>query len=366
MSLIKATYIAPETNDSINIFLVLYGRVSIIVLGKKYDMVRDDLLLVNPLQQYEIEGSKKNVFLHLRIYKEQINQYFTNTGVPFFECSTVEAEGNEYEKFKKMRKILAHLMAIYFKQTEGFKLEVYKHLFTLLTHLVKEFKNEIRVYPTINTSTVDERISIILGKIQTEYNQVLLLGELAEESEISYYYLSRTFKKQVGHTFTEYLTKIRLSHATEEIIATNHSIINVALNNGFPNTQKFHQVFKKHYGITPTVYRKDNSRVYKQQTISSSTINSDYQELTGVLALKELAKYLVENDIEDIDVGTEQKLTLSVKKEVPLEAFHQGKKIVKIGSANEGLSAGIQKQIEIVSFVTLFQPEIVSRIQCSI
>lgn len=346
MSLIKANRIAPQMNDSINIFLLLNGTLTITTAGKKYQLKKDDLLLVNPFQEYQIDASENSLFLYLRIYKGQIIHYFNDCLVPYFECTAENQVQKGILKFQKLREILAHLMVAYFKQNESLKLEIYQYLFTLLTHLVKEFQKEVVGFPQINISTADDRMLAILEKIQNEYKQVISLEQLAEENELSYYHLSRSFKKQVNCTFTEYLNQIRLIHATEELILTNHSVMKVALNNGFTNAQNFHQVFKKHYGITPAVYRKERSLINKQ--VQKGCAVSDYQEITGMVALQELAKYLVENDIEDENARIEQNLVLSVAEKWPRQTFQQGLKIIKIGPANEGLASNVQKELTIL------------------
>ena len=64
------------------------------------------------------------------------------------------------------------------------------------------------------------------------------------------------FKDNLGITVKEYLSRIRLWHAQEQLIETDYPVIDIAICNGFPNVKSFNQVFKRKYQITPAKYRE--------------------------------------------------------------------------------------------------------------
>lgn len=345
MSLMKVTYLVPKMDDSLHIFLVLSGEVEILSNGQEYCLGIDDMLVVNPLQAYQIKSDHKNLCLHLEVYQTQIAQFFKDGWLPHFKCSTYPVEQTSTEKFTTLRIALVRLMTIYFRQNGKSGVEIYQYLFTFLNHLVKDFKEESQLATPLNIETTDSQLHAIFQKIQKDYDKAISLKELAEESGLSYYHLSRLFKKQVGVTFTDYLNQIRLIHATEELLQTNHSIVMVALNNGFSSSKNFYQCFKKSYGRTPTVYRKEQVQLIKQEVkVQRQTV---YEKLTGDVALQELAKYLVEKEIEDENAAIDEQLELSLPKAIQ-PIYQAGKKIVKIGLALEGLASGVQKELTIL------------------
>ena len=58
-------------------------------------------------------------------------------------------------------------------------------------------------------------------------------------------------------TFKEYLTSVRLYNANKELMNTDYSVLQIALDNGFPDARSFINKFKEVYNETPNKYRKN-------------------------------------------------------------------------------------------------------------
>lgn len=54
----------------------------------------------------------------------------------------------------------------------------------------------------------------------------------------------------------EYLSRVRLWHAEEQLVETDYPVIDIAIGNGFPNVKSFNQTFKRKNVITPAKYRE--------------------------------------------------------------------------------------------------------------
>lgn len=342
LTLMKVNYVPPQISNYLTVFLMFNGSAVVTVGEKEYWLNQDDILVINPRQQYQVKSTNDNLLLSLRIAKKPITPQFKENWLPFIECSTNGSDTENAEKFQQLRVALAHLMAAYFKQNDETEIETYQHFFTVLTLLVKNFKKEYLPVPTITENLADERMSQLLEQIQKNYSQPISLESLAEMSGISYYYLSRSFKKQVGVNFTEYLNQIRLMHASEALVSTSQSVLKVAFNSGFSNAKNFYDIFKKQYGLTPANYRKKYSLAKNPE--KQQTKDDDFQEITGAAALQELARYLVEKDIEDENAGIEQRLQLVLPKESQ-QNYRSIKKIIKIGPAGEGLANSVQREL---------------------
>ncbi|WP_237648669.1 response regulator transcription factor [Sediminibacillus terrae] len=84
----------------------------------------------------------------------------------------------------------------------------------------------------------------------------LSLHELANELHISDSYFSRIFKEQTGKNFVEYMTELRLEKAKELLSRTSLKTNEVSSSVGYQDARYFSQIFKKHTGFLPSVYRK--------------------------------------------------------------------------------------------------------------
>lgn len=82
---------------------------------------------------------------------------------------------------------------------------------------------------------------------------------LAELSGYNIDYLRRCFFAETGTTPHEYLTVLRLSQAKKLLLQESFvSVEDVALKCGFNDSFYFSTLFKKHFGISPSAYRKQH------------------------------------------------------------------------------------------------------------
>lgn len=72
---------------------------------------------------------------------------------------------------------------------------------------------------------------------------------------ISQSYFSSIFKQDVGCSFVQYLTDLRMKRATELLMDTDEKTYVIAKELGFEEPNYFSYVFKKRYGISPSQYR---------------------------------------------------------------------------------------------------------------
>lgn len=91
--------------------------------------------------------------------------------------------------------------------------------------------------------------------IQKNYNKNISLGIVAKEVYLNESYLSRSFKKYKGMSFTEYITKLRMKKAIE-LMKTGKSINEIASEVGYTDYRNFSLNFKKYTGYIPREYLK--------------------------------------------------------------------------------------------------------------
>ncbi len=82
------------------------------------------------------------------------------------------------------------------------------------------------------------------------------LQDLAGLYSFNEKYIGRLFKKATDVSFTQYINKLRLSAAANELLSSEKSIINIALDCGFENVTYFNRLFKTRFGISPKEYRR--------------------------------------------------------------------------------------------------------------
>jgi len=98
-------------------------------------------------------------------------------------------------------------------------------------------------------------LAYVLQYIEEKYASQIKLGDLAETAGGTEQHLCRLFKKNFGLSPMEYLTKVRIQHAKEQLIYSPKTIGEIAVDTGFPDSSYFAVVFKKQEKLTPGEYR---------------------------------------------------------------------------------------------------------------
>ncbi|MGN0276243.1 MAG: helix-turn-helix domain-containing protein [Hominisplanchenecus sp.] len=87
------------------------------------------------------------------------------------------------------------------------------------------------------------------------YDSDLSVSKIADEFEISVPHVSRSFKNWMGCGVLEYIHRVRLKHAKEQLKEGN-SVKQVASAVGYTDAQALTRAFKRYEGITPSQYRE--------------------------------------------------------------------------------------------------------------
>lgn len=98
-------------------------------------------------------------------------------------------------------------------------------------------------------------ISKLLILVEADLTADLSLSALARQLNVNSSYLSALFKKEIGSTLTEYVSKRRVNHAMILLEASSLQIQTIAQQCGIPDVNYFTRTFKKYAGVTPKEYR---------------------------------------------------------------------------------------------------------------
>lgn len=100
-----------------------------------------------------------------------------------------------------------------------------------------------------------DRCKDILDYIDENYREDITLSSVSEHCHLTREYISRTMKNNLGITFKQYLTDVRLNYACLLLLESQKSILQISMDSGFPNCKSFITAFSKKYSLTPQLYR---------------------------------------------------------------------------------------------------------------
>lgn len=92
--------------------------------------------------------------------------------------------------------------------------------------------------------------------IKNNYSRDISLEDVSRVVNISPYYFSKIFKEDTGENFIEYLTNIRIEKAKELLETTDYSMKEICAEIGYSDPNYFSRSFKKNVGVTPTEYKE--------------------------------------------------------------------------------------------------------------
>lgn len=111
--------------------------------------------------------------------------------------------------------------------------------------------NQFASIPEADTARLNEIYDFTL----TNYKRNISLGEVAAVANLSVTSFCRYFKRMTKKTYNDFLTEIRISHASRKLLDNGSKVEIVAFDCGFNNLSNFYKQFKKVKGITPREYK---------------------------------------------------------------------------------------------------------------
>jgi AraC family transcriptional regulator len=97
--------------------------------------------------------------------------------------------------------------------------------------------------------------SRVADYIEVHLGESVLLASLAEVAQLSPFHFSRAFKQSFGMPPLRYLASRRIERA-KDLLARDGTVTQVGIAVGFAETSSFTTAFRKHTGVTPTVFRR--------------------------------------------------------------------------------------------------------------
>lgn len=109
-----------------------------------------------------------------------------------------------------------------------------------------------------SSSEPSKMILSAVNYINQHYRENISLTDVADNVNISKNYLCDVFKKELGISFMNYITNLRMEKAKEFLSNTDMKMYEISEAVGYSDYAYFSQIFKKHTGTTLSAYRKQN------------------------------------------------------------------------------------------------------------
>ena len=126
-----------------------------------------------------------------------------------------------------------------------------------------------------------ERVLRILVEIESNLSGELSLETLARQGNFSPYHFHRVFSALVGEPVKEYVRRLRLERAAQELAFNSKPIIQIAFDAGFETHESFTRAFRAALGSAPSEYRRSHTRPVASSPAMKTSAAPDYDPRTS-------------------------------------------------------------------------------------
>ena len=106
-------------------------------------------------------------------------------------------------------------------------------------------------------------VSEICKYIRDNLDEELSLEDLAKHFGYSKYHFSRKFKLQTGYSYKQYIEALKIEQSIESILDVNSNITRAFIDSKHESSGTFSSTFKKLTGLSPKLYKKSITILYK-------------------------------------------------------------------------------------------------------
>ncbi|WP_194767243.1 AraC family transcriptional regulator [Tamlana sp. I1] len=198
---------------------------------------KKDLSAESQVVQFKADLFFKNELAEMKNIHSLLKK--SASGVHFLNGDKYEAQIKSLNTLTGIERLLA-----FYKLLEALSLDSCQRLLSTT--------QESQFYQAKDSVTFQKILNYIFDNLQHDIS----LSTIAEKVHMSNSSFCKYFKKRTKKTFTEYVNKLRVAHASKLLSESDLTISQVCFESGFNSVSYFNRQFKKYKKIGPKDYAK--------------------------------------------------------------------------------------------------------------
>jgi len=257
LRLVYSDYPILHTHDFWEFMLVTNGSYNHKINGKSIEIKKNILCLIRPADRHFIERLSEKVshinfvvpdeIMHTQldtiVYRKGEYEKISGADPIYFEVPE-RALQNYLEIASRINLLDPRSMQWHYTMAQMFLMFIQD----LLKNLSKQHK--------MPHEDIPKKVKEIVDAIHFSDESSKTLTEIISKSNYSYIHASRMFKTHMNTTLKKYYMKVKMNAATRLLEDPSLSIIQVAEKLGYNSLSYFNILFKDHFNISPSKYRK--------------------------------------------------------------------------------------------------------------
>ena len=245
-------------HTALELLVVVTGALELCAAGRVDQLEPGDVVVINANDGHATLATRpRTAVLCLHIEADYLASFNPDSAVPRFACRSAPAT-REDAGFARLRTLSSRMMLASHRTGPGADAAWEARLLDVVAALFDHFPPAPAPAGTPEPPATDGHRALrrAVAYIDDSFRERITLDRLARHVGFSPGYLSQVFHQQVGMTFSEYLSRVRLRRATRDLGETDHLIARIATDAGFPDVKAFNTAFRRTFGRTPSAYRR--------------------------------------------------------------------------------------------------------------
>lgn len=157
-------------------------------------------------------------------------------------------------------KLCADMSYLHEKNGEGYAFGIKALIFLLFGNILDQGLYSCEQKDSSTSDKITQKLKVAITYMEENYSEPMKLEDLAKMADMSPNHFMRCFRSIAGISPFSYLIGYRLSKACRDLRTTDMTMTEIALTSGFNDVSYFIHTFKKAYGMTPGVYRRQSRK----------------------------------------------------------------------------------------------------------
>lgn len=246
-------------HDDLEVLYILEGSVIVKSGYSELLLTEGDVYVFNKNELHSIiKTEEDNMVMMLHVNIQYFIKYYETLAVNFFVMSTDNAKA---ESIESLRTLMASIMMEMLQKGYRYEEKVIESVHNLLTCLISDFlfdeaAEENNTERSRSEAVLAARLHRVIEYMYSNYARKLTLNEIAENEELSLYYLSHVIKDATGMSYQDLLSYIRVEASERYVLGTNRRVGAIAEEVGFSAVRYYIKHFQQWYTMHPLEYRK--------------------------------------------------------------------------------------------------------------
>jgi len=245
--------VSVHCHDFYEIEVVVSGTGTQILNGQNCQLRRGSVTVLAP-SDFHAVMPQENLYVYNFMFrgallsKENLNNIWSDGSNRFLHF--------EEEELQEILSICQILTLEHEKQSQERPVIMKNLMECFLIILTRAMRQHPRAHKVKNKDAIQACIQYL----HKYYLESPSIPKAAAAVGLSPNYLAHRFREITGQTYTEYLTKLKLSHARRLLLTSTISVTDACFASGFTSISNFTKVFKKYTGVSARQFAQLHSQ----------------------------------------------------------------------------------------------------------